>query len=236
LRSAGLSSPSIARKLAALRSYFGFLVREKISAVNPASSLAPPRGRRRLPQTLSEDEVEALLEACREETVLGQRDRALLETLYSCGLRVSEACGLDLADLDLENRLVKVRGKGSKERLVPFGEVAFVLLSRWRSRGRPLVVKTPAEQAVFLNARGSRLSRVGAFGIIQHASSVAGLVRRVSPHVLRHSFASHLLNRGADLRFVQELLGHASVSTTVIYTHLQADKLFADYRRYHPRA
>jgi tyrosine recombinase XerD len=236
LRASGLSRASVARKLSALRCFFAFLASERRIESNPALTLAPPRGGRRLPETLSEEEVEALLSSCSPDSVLGLRNRTLLETLYSCGLRVSEACGLDLFDLDLENSLLKVRGKGCKERLAPFGRVAFDLLSTYLRTGRPELARSQREQALFLNARGGRLSRVGCFGIIRHAARRANIAHRVSPHVLRHSFASHLLNRGADVRFVQELLGHASVSTTVIYTHLQADKLFADYRRFHPRA
>lgn len=247
LRGEGLSGASLARKLSALRGYFAFLVRERLIAVSPATSVTPPRGGRKLPETLSEAEVEALLARCDAprdgggargrhlQERLGLRDRALLELMYSCGLRVSEAMGLDLPHVDLENLMVRVRGKGAKERLVPYGKQAYVLLVRYLEKARPFLVTRVAEQAVFLNSRGGRLSRVSAFKIIRRAARDSGLMRRVSPHVLRHSFATHLLERGADVRFVQELLGHASVATTVIYTHLSAEKLFADYRRYHPR-
>ncbi|MBI4859353.1 MAG: site-specific tyrosine recombinase XerD [Candidatus Riflebacteria bacterium] len=235
LREGGLAGSSLGRKLSALRGFFEYLVLENLAAESPASSLAPPRTGRRLPSTLTEGEVERLLGVPDRSTPLGSRDRALLETLYSCGLRVSEACGLDLADVDLENLLVKVHGKGSKERLVPFGTVAEECLSRYLETGRPALVRRLGEQAFFLNSGGRRLSRVGCFKLIKKAALVAGIRHRTSPHVLRHSFASHLLNRGADLRFVQELLGHASVATTVIYTHLSKEKIFSDYRRFHPR-
>jgi len=236
LRTAGLEGTSVGRKLSALRSFFSFLAREHLIETNPAKMLSPPRSGRHLPEVLGEEEVNAILARCPTDNPLGTRNRALLETLYSCGLRVSEACGLDLADLDLENSLVRVRGKGNKERLVPFGQVAEGLLELYLSTARPVLATKPSQQALFLNARGGRLSRVGCFLVIRKAALLAGIDHRVSPHVLRHSFASHLLNRGADVRFVQELLGHASVATTVIYTHLNAEKLFADYRRYHPRA
>ena len=236
LREQGLTGASLARKLSALRGYFSFLVREKLIAASPAAAVTPPKGGRKLPETLTEPEVEALLAQCDDQDRLGLRDRTLLEMMYSCGLRVSEAVGMDLAQVDLENMLVRVRGKGSKERLVPFGKQAHMLLVRYLERSRPFLVTKLAQQAVFLNARGGRLSRISAFKIIRQKALTAGILRRVSPHVMRHSFATHLLERGADVRFVQELLGHASVATTVIYTHLSAEKLFADYRRFHPRA
>lgn len=236
LREQGLAGTSLSRKLSALRGYFSFLVRERVIPASPAASVTPPKGGRKLPETLTESEVEILLAQCDDQDRLGLRDRTLLELMYSCGLRVSEAVGLDLGSVDLENLLVRVRGKGSKERLVPFGKQAFVLVSRYLERSRPFLVKKLGQQAMFLNARGGRLSRISAFKIIRKAALTAGILRRVSPHVMRHSFATHLLERGADVRFVQELLGHASVSTTVIYTHLSREKLFADYRRFHPRA
>lgn len=236
LREQGLAGTSLSRKLSALRGYFSFLVREKLIAVSPAASVTPPKGGRKLPDVLSEAEVEVLLAQCNDDDRLGLRDRTLLELMYSCGLRVSEAVGLDLGQVDLENLLVRVRGKGSKERLVPFGKQAFMLVSKYFEKSRPFLVTKLGQQAVFLNARGGRLSRISAFKIIRRAALTAGILRRVSPHVMRHSFATHLLERGADVRFVQELLGHASVSTTVIYTHLSREKLFADYRRFHPRA
>lgn len=236
LREQGLAGTSLSRKLSALRGYFSFLVREKLIAVSPAASVTPPKGGRKLPDVLSEAEVEVLLAQCNDDDRLGLRDRTLLELMYSCGLRVSEAVGMDLGQVDLENLLVRVRGKGSKERLVPFGKQAFMLVTKYLEKSRPFLVTKLGQQALFLNARGGRLSRISAFKIIRRAALTAGILRRVSPHVMRHSFATHLLERGADVRFVQELLGHASVSTTVIYTHLSREKLFADYRRFHPRA
>jgi site-specific recombinase XerD len=235
LREEGLGQHSLARKLSALRGYFSFLVAERVLPASPAASVSPPRGGRTLPRTLSEEQVEALLTVPDAQTGLGQRDLALLEVLYSCGLRVSEATGLDLEHVDREHLIVKVTGKGSKERLVPFGSRALAIFDRYMGDGRHRLMKTTSEQALFLNARGKRISRVACFLIIRKAAVLRGLPA-LSPHVLRHSFASHMLNRGADVRFVQELLGHASVSTTVIYTHLTNGKLLADYRRYHPRA
>jgi integrase/recombinase XerD len=252
LGEAGLVSASLARKLSALRGYFAYLVRERQLAASPAESVNAPRLARTLPETLTEEEADRLIATAGRDGDEGARggagdagspsglarairDRALVELLYSCGLRVSEGIGLDLDDLDLERLQVRVRGKGGRERLVPFGRSAERDARRYLDRARPLLVSRLGEQAVFLNHRGGRLTRVSCFRLIRRAAREAGIGRSVSPHVLRHSFASHLLNRGADVRFVQELLGHASVSTTVIYTHLSMEKLFADYRRYHPR-
>lgn len=234
LRTAGLASASLARKLSTLRGYFGFLVQERILDESPTDSVAPPRIGRHLPSVLSSEEVDRLLSAIGDDPP-GLRDRALLECLYSCGLRVSEAVGLDVDRLHLEERMVRVHGKGSKERLVPFGSVAADRLQSYLARARPLWTKGPTD-AVFLNQRGGRLSRVACYQRLCAHARTAGLRQSVSPHVLRHSFASHLLEGGADIRFVKDLLGHASVATTEIYTHLTREKLMNDYRKYHPRA
>lgn len=232
----GLSVTSRARKLTAVRSFFRFLVGEGIVGEDPCVAVEVPPRPRRLPRTLTPDEVERLLAAPDASTPLGLRDKALMELLYSCGLRVSEAVGLGSVDLDLGEGMVRVRGKGDKERMVPVGRRAIGLLTRYLDEARPRILPRPGSTRVFLNGRGRSLSRVGCFKLVKRYALVAGITRKVSPHTLRHSFASHMLESGADIRIVQELLGHASVSTTEIYGHLTRDKVFADYRRYHPRA
>jgi integrase/recombinase XerD len=233
-----LSATSAARTLVAVRGFHKFCVRDGLAAADPAAAVKPPTPAKRLPKALPLADVEAILEAAGAEgTVLAMRDRALLEILYGTGARISEAVGLDVDDVDLTDRTVLLRGKGSKERLVPFGAYAAEAVEAYLVRGRPELVssKTPAG-ALFLNSRGGRLSRQSAWAVLTRAAERAGVTRDVSPHTLRHSFATHLLDGGADVRVVQELLGHASVTTTQIYTLVTVDNLREVFATAHPRA
>lgn len=236
LHVAGRAPTTISRKLAALRGFMAYLRGEGLVEDNPARRVAAPRRPRRLPDCLDRDEVEALLQGPDATTGAGLRDRLLLEMLYSCGLRASEACTLSLWSIDRGQRMLRVRGKGSKERLVPYGQVAETWLARWIDDERPRWLKNLAEEALFLNRRGGCLSRISCWKIVRKHASTAGLGSRVHPHTLRHSFATHLLENGADIRFVQALLGHADISTTEIYTHLTRERLQEVYLRHHPRA
>jgi integrase/recombinase XerC len=231
---------SLARKLSTVRSFHRFLVKERIAASNPARGLQAPRRPRPLPEVLPGADAAALVEAPAGEGALVLRDRAFLELLYSSGLRVSELTGLDLDDLDLAEGLVRVLGKGSKERVVPVGGPAREALGRWIAEGRPALLAGPdgirARGALFLNYRGGRLTARSVARRLDRWVTAAGLPRHVHPHVLRHSFATHLLGGGADLRGIQELLGHASLSTTQRYTHLDWRRLADVYDQAHPRA
>ncbi|MFA9428583.1 site-specific tyrosine recombinase XerD [Egicoccus sp. AB-alg2] len=225
---------SVARMVVAVRGFHRFLAREGLAAEDVAADLGTPRAPRSLPKALSVAEVERLLAAPVGSEPLALRDRAILEVLYGAGLRISELTGLDVDDVDRVDRLVRVRGKGDKERIVPYGELAAVALDAWIVQARPtLAGRTPA---LYLNARGGRLTRQGAWKIIVAHADRVGLGERVSPHTLRHSFATHLLDGGADVRAVQELLGHASVTTTQIYTLVSRAALRQVYERAHPRA
>ncbi|MFP5341547.1 MAG: site-specific tyrosine recombinase [Candidatus Limnocylindria bacterium] len=236
----GLAPSSLRRRAAALKGFYRFAFGEGIIGVDVAAHLDLPRQSRRLPDTLTVDEVERLLGAGAASAWPG-RDRALLELLYAAGLRVSEAIGLDREDLSLDGSFVRVIGKGDKERLVPIGEVALDALEAWLAGERPGLlslghVVPPRGGPLFLGSRGRRLARQQAWSAVRAAARHAGLGARVTPHTLRHSFATHLLEGGADLRVVQELLGHASISTTQLYTHLTGERIRDVYRRAHPRA
>ncbi len=235
LKDLGLSAATIRRHVSAVRTYFGFLVGEGIVQEDPSDRLESPRLGRSLPDTLSVAEIEALLGAPSIDEPLGWRDRALLELGYGAGLRVSELCGLGLTDLVLSEGLVRVLGKGSKERLVPIGRSVLGSVSVYLHTLRPTLDRGASKQRVFLNNRGQPLSRVGAWGIVKRAARRAGIAKTVTPHTLRHSFATHLLEGGADLRAVQEMLGHADLSTTQIYTHVDREYLRSVHRQYHPR-
>jgi len=239
LAEAGYARTSLARKVAAARSLFGLLARRGLVATDPAQALATPKTGRRLPKALTTEQVTALLEVCEPDTPVGQRDRALLELLYGSGARVAEAVGLDVDAVDLVAGTVLLHGKGSKQRLVPLGEPACVALERWLSDGRTRVLAEARGRgdtaAVFLGARGGRLSARAARAVLSRRAAAAGL-SAVTPHTLRHSYATHLLEGGADLRSVQELLGHASLATTQIYTHVSRDHLRSSYEHAHPRA
>jgi integrase/recombinase XerD len=234
LEARGLAARSRARKLSALRQFFRFLEREEAVAANPAELLDSPRLPRRLPKVLGEPEVEALLAAPNPATPAGQRDGALLEVLYATGLRVSELVGLTLKQLDLRRGVVRPLGKGSKERVVPMVAPAVEKLQLYLSQGRPRLLQGRQSPYVFLNRRGGKLSRQGFWKILKNYARELG-VRDLSPHTLRHSFATHLLSRGANLRVLQLLLGHADLATTQIYTHLDAARLKEIHRKAHPR-
>lgn len=225
---------TVARTLVAVRGLHKFLVTEGLAADDPARELAGPRGEQPLPKALSLAEVERLLEAPTGDSPGALRDRAMLELLYACGLRISELVGLDADDVDTDERVVRVRGKGGRERFVPLGRVAAAAADDWRVRGRPAL--EPAGPALVINQRGGRLTRQGAWKVLTRHADRVGLGGRVSPHTLRHSFATHLLEGGADVRVVQELLGHASVRTTQIYTRVTDTRLRAVYDLAHPRS
>ncbi len=225
------SKSSIGRKLAALRTFFRYLVREGVLETDPGELVATPRREKPLPKTLSVDEAFALMESGPGEELLALRDRAIVETLYSCGLRVSELTGLDVGRLDREQGLVRVSGKGRKERIVPVGSKACAAIGAYlEARGNP-----PLDAPLFLNHRGGRLTPRSVERNLKRQLLAAGVVKNATPHSLRHSFATHLLDGGADLRAIQELLGHASLSTTQKYTQVSVDQLLAVYDRAHPR-
>jgi integrase/recombinase XerD len=236
LKDLGLSAATIRREVSAIRTYYGFLVGEGRVADDPSDRLETPRRGRVLPETLSVREVEALLAAPSIDDPLGWRDRALLELGYGAGMRVSELGGLGLTDLLLTEQLVRVFGKGGKERLVPLGRSVIGAVSVYLHTVRAELDRGRSRGRVLLNARGEPLSRVGAWGIVKRAATRAGITKRVTPHTLRHSFATHLLEGGADLRAVQEMLGHADLSTTQIYTHVDREYLRSVHRQFHPRA
>jgi len=236
-----LAPASIARSLVAVRSFHRFCAREGHLATDPSEEVGAPRVPQGIPKALDEGQVTALLGGVESDGPRGQRDRALLEVLYATGIRISEAVGLELDDLDLEDGVVRVLGKGDKERVVPIGRTARGVLEDYLRDGRLQLRAARSRRAadtdaVFLNARGTRISRQACWTIVQRAGSRAGIDAELSPHVLRHSCATHMLDHGADLRVVQELLGHASISTTQVYTKVSPDRLRAVYEASHPRA
>jgi integrase/recombinase XerD len=236
LRAAGLSPATIARRVAAIRSFFRHQALLGLRGDNPAAELALPRRTRTLPRTLSPAEAERLVEAANGTTPRDLRDRALVELLYGAGLRVSEAVGLHKSSIDLDARLLRCIGKGSKERVVPIGREAAQSLRRYLSRGRPFLDARHRPE-LFLNAKGGGLTRAGVFLILRRLATKAGLEpERVHPHLLRHSFATHLLEGGADLRSVQEMLGHADLATTELYTHVSDRRRRELYFQAHPHA
>jgi integrase/recombinase XerD len=233
---AAVAPATLQRKVACLRSFYRHLRRERLIDHDPAAELRGPRSRARLPQVLSRDEVLRLLAQPKGTSPTALRDRALLETMYACGLRASEVIGLELSELDLDDGVLRARGKGSKERIVPIGSKAIDSLRAYLARGRPPLVRLRAEPHVFVNLRGGPLSRQGLYKIVQRHAATAGLAHRMSPHTLRHSFATHLLAGGCDLRALQEMLGHADIATTQVYTHLSTERLRDVYFEAHPRA
>lgn len=235
LKDLGLAGTTIRRQISALRTYFTFLVGEGLLARDPSDRLEAPQRGRTLPEVLTVSEIEALLAAPALTEPMAWRDRALLELGYGAGLRVTELCTLTLRDLFLPDGLVRVLGKGGKERLVPLGRKVIGTLGVYLNGLRAELDRGASEGRVLLNARGKPLSRVGAWGVVKKQANAAGITRRVTPHTLRHSFATHLLEGGADLRAVQEMLGHADLSTTQIYTHVDRDYLRSVHRQYHPR-
>lgn len=232
-----LDSKSVARQLASLRNFFRFAQIQQLIPADPAQNLESPKIRRSLPGYLRLEEVERLLAQPDAKTPFGLRDRAMLEVLYSAGLRVSELVGLCVSDLDTKVGCVRCIGKGDKERVVPIGKKALGMVERYLRDARPkLVGKTTSSPTLFVNRRGGRLSRVGVWKILSAYGRRAGLRVALTPHMLRHSFATHLLERGADLRSVQLMLGHADISTTQIYTHVVEERLKQVYKAHHPRA
>lgn len=234
--SEGKAPSTVARAQVCYRNFFRYLVGEGLMREDPAARLVPPRRRKALPRNLAPEEVDRLLEAPRREGPRGLRDAAMFETLYATGLRVSEIVGLDVESLQIPPGLVRCLGKGDKERIVPLGDRALERIRDYLEEGRPSLLPDPGGP-LFPNSRGGRLSRQGFWKILKGHAVRVGIPReRVSPHVIRHSFATHLLERGADLRVVQELLGHADISTTQIYTHVNRERLQRVYREHHPRA
>jgi integrase/recombinase XerD len=233
----GTASPAtVNRKQACLRSFYKHLRREEILDADPTANLAAPRKGRKLPQVLTRGEVDKLLAQPRGTEPVALRDQALLELMYACGLRASEATGLLVTDVDLDELILRAHGKGSKERQVPIGRTAAAAIRRYLERGRPHLVGDSVEPHLFVNFRGAALTRQGLYKIVQRHARSAGLADRMSPHTLRHTFATHLLAGGCDLRSVQEMLGHADVATTQLYTHLSSERLKDVYFDAHPRA
>lgn len=231
----GYAPSSVERALSAIKSFHRFMLQEEMSSVSPAAALPLPKKAERLPDVLSVRQALALLDQPFPKTAAGQRDRAIIEVLYGCGLRVSELTGLDVGAVSLEDEVVRVIGKGSKERLVPLMGSAHKALAEYLSDWRGELVSSRSGAAVFLNVRGGRISRQSVFAIVERAGRVVG-IDGLHPHALRHSFATHMLQGGADIRIVQELLGHSSIQTTQLYTHLDRSHLRMAYLSAHPRA
>lgn len=235
LRRRGRAASTVKRRTAAIRALYRYLLREGALDNDPTVDLAPPKLPHRLPRVLTLEEVERLLAAPDVSTVEGTRDRAMLELMYATGLRVSEAVGLDLGDIDLAHEVVRCIGKGNKERLVPIGSHAVRALRAYLAQVRPRLARARPTQALFLSRLGRRLTRQGCWKLLRRYARRTEITRPLTPHMLRHSFATHLLERGADLRAVQEMLGHASINTTQVYTHVARDRLREVYRQSHPR-
>ena len=235
LKSRGLSPRSRARNLSTLRSFHRFLLRENYTEHDPTALLESPRALPALPRLLSKKEVECLLQAPTGDTPIAVRDRAMLEVLYATGMRVSELVGLRLGDLKLDIGCLNAFGKGSKQRLIPLGEVAIEILQEYLQNGRHKLLKNLTSEEVFLNVRGKKLSRQGFWKNLRNYALTAEIKQKVYPHMLRHSFATHLLENGADLRSVQTMLGHVDISTTQIYTHVIQERLQKLHQQYHPR-
>jgi len=226
---------SAARYTSALKRFYRYLLRENLVAADPTLNLDSPKLPRALPKTLTESDVERLLDSADIDSPLGLRDRAMLETLYATGLRVSELVGLKLTAVNLNDGVLRVTGKGNKDRLVPLGEEAVQWLRRYLSDARPLLLEKNLSDAVFVTARGGGMTRQAFWYLIRRRAQAAGITRPLSPHTLRHAFATHLLNHGADLRVVQMLLGHSDISTTQIYTHVARERMKQLHAQHHPR-
>jgi integrase/recombinase XerD len=233
---AGAAAATLQRKAACLRSFYRYLRREGLMEDDPTADLHGPRKTAKLPDVLTRDEIAALLASPDGHSPIALRDRAILELMYACGLRASEVTGLEVDDVDLREQMLRARGKGSKERVVPIGREAVGALRAYGEHGRPELVGIQNERHVFVNSRGGGLTRQGLYKIIKGHAEAAGLGGRVSPHTLRHTFATHVLSGGCDLRVLQEMLGHADVATTQVYTHLSGERLRDVYFDAHPRA
>jgi integrase/recombinase XerD len=236
LHSSGRANTTISRNLASLRSFFQFLVREGVVVQNPTVHVETPKIEKRLPRVLSMDEIERLLEAPKINSHTGLRNQAMLELLYATGIRVSELISIQINDINLSAGFLRCMGKGSKERIIPIGEYAQKVMINYLSIGRPHLVRDVSNPSLFLNHHGIQLSRQGFWKILKKHAQEVGILKDITPHTLRHSFATHLLERGADLRAVQEMLGHADISTTQIYTHVTRSRLKDVYKVAHPRA
>jgi len=236
LQELGLSNTSAARYYSSIKGFFSYLFSNKYIKANPVEKVMPPKLSKNLPSVLSLGEIDSILLKPDVENKLGLRDRGILEVLYACGLRVSELIGLKISDLFFDEEIIRVFGKGSKERLVPIGSSAVKWTKEYLTKSRPLLAKkAKSENVVFLNNRGSKLSRMGVWKIVDQYVKEAGIQKEVHPHTFRHSFATHLLEGGADLRAVQEMLGHADISTTQIYTHIDRDYIKQVHKQFHPR-
>jgi integrase/recombinase XerD len=232
----GIQTSTNARYLSSLKSFFTYLYQNKYILKNPAENISASRTTRKLPSVLSLDEINKILDAANQTDKLGLRNRALLETFYSCGLRVSELISLKINDMFLEEEIIRITGKGSKQRVVPIGSSAVDWLTKYMLHARPhLEIKGKSLNYVFLNPRGTKLSRMGIWKIVDKFVKAAGIEKEVHPHTFRHSFATHLIEGGADLRAVQEMLGHADISTTQIYTHIDREYIKQVHKEYHPR-
>lgn len=236
IKEQGNSARTLARHIASIRSFHKFLFRDKITDHDPTEQIETPQAERKLPKVLNISEVEALLDAPKLDNPLGVRDKAMLELLYATGLRVSELINLNLADIHLSMGFIRCLGKGNKERIVPLGSVATKALQAYLDNGRAQLVKRKKNDAFFVNHHGNRLTRQGFWKNLKKIAKEAQIEKELTPHTLRHSFATHLLENGADLRAVQEMLGHADISTTQIYTHVTKTRLKDVYKTYHPRA
>lgn len=237
MQKAGKSTATVTRMISSLRRFHQFLRQERVTDHDPMQHIDTPKKQQKLPDTLSLEEVERLIQTPDTKTILGIRDRALLEVMYATGLRVSEVINLRLSDVHLNMALLQTIGKGEKERIVPLGDLAIDWIERYLDEARPLLVgKHPDETALFVNHHGKKLSRQGVWKNLKQIVREAGIFKTVTPHTLRHSFATHLLENGADLRTVQELLGHADISTTQIYTHITKKRMTEVYKQYFPRA
>jgi integrase/recombinase XerD len=236
LQRKGKANSTISRNLASIRAFFSFLLRDGFIDGDPTVNLESPKIEKRLPKVLTVEQVEALLLSPDVSTACGLRDKAMLELLYATGIRVSELVSLNVPDVNLNMGFLKCTGKGNKERIIPLGSIAEKFVHQYLMRSRPELVRDPREDALFLNHHGRRLSRQGFWKIIKKYAQLAAIEKEITPHTLRHSFATHLLENGADLRSVQEMLGHADISTTQIYTHITRSRLKEVYEQAHPRA
>lgn len=236
LKDGGKSSKTLARHIASIRAFHQFLLREKAVERDPTIHLESPKQEKSLPKVLSVPEVEKLLESPKLNTHFGLRDKAMIELLYATGIRVSELISLNLGDVHVTMGFVRCMGKGSKERIIPIGRTATQAITDYLENGRPLFLKKKPDNALFLNHLGKRLTRQGFWTILKRITMEAGITKELTPHTLRHSFATHLLENGADLRAVQEMLGHADISTTQIYTHITKTRMKDVYSQFHPRA
>ncbi len=232
----GIAANSVARSLAAIRMFYRFLVRERILNIDPSSLVDSPKLWKKIPETLSVNEVEALLAQPNvRDQKQGIRDRAILETLYATGMRVSEAVNLKLDNVNMEVGFLRCVGKGDKERIIPLGKKAIISIKRYLGSSRQVLLKNKESEVLFVSRLGRKISRQSLWKLIKRYAKMARIKKPIKPHILRHSFATHLLERGADLRSVQEMLGHASISTTQLYTHINKERLKSIHRMYHPR-